>query len=143
MTRREELEALAGRVEALTGACRETDADIMSPIGWLRDGYVRAIEHGKERPYFWHSTDEKLPTIYAARFTESIDHALGLAPVLAFWRLGHDGEGADPSLFKAHILSWADGTKASQRNSIAIAATPALALTAAALRAIAAQEQPA
>lgn len=112
----QDIDALADRVEALEGPCRETDTAI-----------CRAV-HGR--------------SIGVARYTASLDAAMTLVPECAFWRLGHDGEGADPGLFKSHILSWTDGTAASQRNSIAIAATPALSLCAAALRALATTEGP-
>lgn len=137
----DELQALAARVEALTGPCRETDALIAAA---LRIGTEHAWAHNYPA---WQGRDDGRvylenggPSFAAARYTASLDAAMTLVPVLAFWRLGHDGEGEDPGLFKSHILSWTDGTVRSQRNSIAIAATPALALTAAALRALASKE---
>lgn len=69
-------------------------------------------------------------------FTASIDAAMTLVPEgdpafsATFWRLGNDGEGADPAEFKAEILLCSMLT--SKRLS-ATASTPALALCAAAL----------
>jgi hypothetical protein len=68
--------------------------------------------------------------IGAPPFTASIDAALKLVEADWFWRVGHDGEGADPSLFRADV-----GEPVSFGFVRAVAATPALALCAAALRA--------
>jgi len=66
-----------------------------------------------------------------------IDAALTLVPDDAFWRLGHDGDGADPSEFKAQIIVPKLGGVDMRGQSVA--ATPALALCAAALKARKAQ----
>jgi hypothetical protein len=140
MTDSKSLLELAERVEALTRPCRRIDAAIarifLLPCCEEPDCLPDVMAHNIARVEAG-GDDEEIPA-----YTASLDAAMTLVPVLAFWRLGHDGEGADPGLFKAHILSWTDGTTRSQRNSIAIAATPALALTAAALRARAAQKEP-
>ena len=121
MTRREELERLAARVESLTGACRETDATIQ-----------RALGDGSKEHWFgdmngnW-VTDEKAPA-----FTNSIDAAMTLVPEGWNYCLTHIY-----GRYDAVLNNSPDGRKA----TIVYAATPALALTAAALRAIAAQEQ--
>lgn len=70
-------------------------------------------------------------------YTASLDAAMTLLDDDWFWRVGNDGEGADPSLYRADIgHPVPEKVMAFQR---ATAATPALALTAAALRALAAQ----
>ena len=107
-----DLNELAARVEALSGPCREIDAMIWRAT--VRD----AIHWGDDA---------------AMRFTASLDAAMSLVPDDAMWRLGHDGEGADPSQFLAVIVGMTE-------RWWALAATPALALTAAALRARAAME---
>ena len=63
-------------------------------------------------------------------FTRSLDAALTLVPAGCFWRVGHDGEGPDPSLFKAQVLV-ADRPGC----PTGISEAPALALCIAALRA--------
>lgn len=60
-------------------------------------------------------------------FTGSLDAAALLLPTDAMWRVGHDGEGHDPSRFKAEVVTMA-------APQVAVADTPALALCAAALR---------
>jgi len=72
-------------------------------------------------------------------YTTSLDSAVTLVPGSddAFWRVGHDGEGPDPSLFKAQVLL-CESVSDYCANSTAVAETPAAALTAAALRARAA-----
>jgi len=71
----------------------------------------------------------------------SLDAARSLIGKDAFWRLGNDGEGPDVSAFKATVTS-GDGPTLTFHD--AVAAAPALALTAAALRALAAstKDQP-
>jgi hypothetical protein len=69
-------------------------------------------------------------------FTASIDAAMALVPGDAFWRLGHDGDGADPSEFRADVIVPRLG--GADPRGRAIGSTPALALCAAALRARAA-----
>lgn len=100
---------LADRCEAASGADRAIDYDIAHLTG----------DHFRN--------DGKAPT-----YTASIDAALTLLKPNEFWRVGNDGDGPDPSSFRATIsdtdgewIDWHYGT----------AATPALALCAAALRA--------
>lgn len=105
--------ALASRVEAATGADRELDAAILAACWDCR---------GK-------------PTDLGPRYTASLDAAMSLVPWDAYWRLGHDGDGADPAEYKADVIvPKLGGVDARGR---AIAVTPPLALTAASLRAIA------
>jgi hypothetical protein len=56
------------------------------------------------------------------------------ADTAVFWRLGNDGEGGDPSLFKAEVLTVSAFTSTSYT---AVAETPALALLSAILKAAA------
>jgi hypothetical protein len=72
---------------------------------------------------------------FDARYTASLDAARSLIGKNAFWRLGNDGEGPEVSAFKATVTS-GDGPTLAFHD--AVAATPALALAAAALRALAA-----
>jgi len=79
----------------------------------------------------------------APLYTHSLDAAMQLVPedtddTAWFWTVGHDGDGPDPSEFKARLL----GARAfsAQIETVSTGATPALALTAAALRARAAME---
>lgn len=108
---------LIARIESADGPDRELDCRIWCAI----DVICRDFDlFSKVVPYFdqWQ----------APRYTASIDAALTLVPEDAFWRIGHDGEGADPSLFKAQVLMPMVG------QCVSIAATPALALAAAALK---------
>lgn len=122
-----ELLKLAERCEAAAGSDRDLDVDIHEAIG-------NVVDRGC--PAEWHSGEE------TPRYSESIDAAMMLvredAQRLRFWRVGNDGEGGDPSAFKAEILVVTNLTSVTSK---AIAATPALALCAASLRARAAQEQ--
>ncbi len=123
---KDELTALAERVMALAGPCRENDARItyaccpsMSKLGSVED-YLQTDACKKVRAY-----------------TSSLDAAMTLVPTDGFWRMGNDGEGRDPADYFAEIIA---GSLLQRFR--AVAATPALALTAAALRARAAQVQP-
>lgn len=70
-------------------------------------------------------------------YTASIDAALTLVPgsnehTALFWQLGNDGAGGNPADFLARLLIC---TNLTSREFRAVAATPALALCIAALRA--------
>jgi len=112
MTSKDELRALADRVEGLAGPDRAADH-------WI---FMATAQ--RDAANYWHPTE-------GHRYTASLDAAMSLVPTDAFWRVGHDGEGPDPSDFRADVLL-VPGAR-----HIARSATPALALTAAALRAIA------
>lgn len=103
---------LARRVEALDGPCREVDLLIMR--------YVENIGG---------------PASNALRYTASLDAAMTLLGKHDFWRVGHDGEGQDPSAFKAQVGVEREGT-CCPAFATSIAASAPLAFTAAALRAI-------
>lgn len=108
---------LAARCEAATGPDRELD---------------RAIELA----IFPDRTDP-CPTVELLAYTASLDAAMTLVPeggddTLIFWRSGNDGDGGNPDAFKAEILVVTGFTSKSHK---AVAATEALARSAAALRA--------
>ena len=113
------LVALAERVEALTGD-RETALleAVLRAVGWTTDDTGRAIMPDGTHCY------GPLPNPLA-----SLDAAMTLVP-----------EGADYALERVHGADWASIDVEGQRRPPICAATPALALTAAALRALAAQE---
>jgi hypothetical protein len=128
----EEVAALADRVEHASGPDRELDNDIAIVTGWQ----FRFEQHDDFlTEETWISPDgsehSSLP-----RFTGSLDAAMALVPNDAFWRVGHDGEGADPSLIKA-VIGVAKVGECWVTFRMAVALTGPLALCAAALRAIA------
>lgn len=134
--------ALAERCEAATGADRELDCAIMDalslwPEGWTR--YEGREPMGSGSVYYLHPSGR--PEWHVAfSYTASLDAAMTLIGSDVFWHLGNDGEGPDPSLFKARLLWFTSDHPHSlrQRRALATAATPALALVAAALSALAA-----
>jgi len=111
MTNRETLRSLADVCEALSGPCRETDRAIQTAI----DGYEHA-DHLSNRPY-----------------TGSIDAAMSLVPERWEWQLWHGGVvSLKPDVAFISLREGADRRFEFRTD----AATPALALTAASLRAI-------
>lgn len=125
---------LSERVEAATGPDRELDAEIAVAVS----GDVGAIVVPpyerflfSHKPGWWRDGTNKSHS--APSYTASLDAALTLMPSDAFWRLGHDGDGADPSEFRAQVLVPTLGSI--DAHGAAFAATPALALCAAALKA--------
>jgi hypothetical protein len=118
MTRASELRALADRVEAAQGADRELDGEISRAIGtpgWRLSDAGRWFQSCLRRAQF-------APTA-------SLDAALTLVP--AGWAFHVATESRRP-------IAWASCTDPRGNCPMAIrAATPALALTAAALRALA------
>lgn len=66
-----------------------------------------------------------------------IDAAMTLLPADAFWRLGNDGEGPDPADYKAEVMWFSSDHPHSllTHRKTSVASTPALAITAACLRA--------
>jgi len=79
-------------------------------------------------PLWWNPADR-------FRFTRLLDAeayldaAVMLAGDEAFWRVGHDGAGSDPSMYKAEFIQFPLAPKS------AVATTPALALLAAIMKA--------
>jgi hypothetical protein len=132
--------SLASRVEEAEGADRFLDAQIAAVLRLEKVPHWARLWTGEWRPTEQGSVvlmeDSGLPGPHfmAREYTASLDAALTLLDPDAFWRVGHDGEGADPSLFKAIVSVAKEGSIAITFRS-AIAATPALALTAACLKA--------
>ncbi len=133
----DELQALADRVEALAGPCRETDADIALTLKipdwraqkpWKQtNGWAKANCARDAWSIFFHDGMGGSPAIPA--FTASLDAAMTLVPEPGKWSIT-SGHGDD---WQASV--WGLAIKPMEWHS---AATPALALTAAALRSIAA-----
>lgn len=138
-----ELVALAARVEAAGGGDRELDCRVAAaaggffelppkweggPIGY---GYLDA-DGGEVRP--GHGGDQLVP-----RYTRSLDAAMTLVPV--GWRVGSLGEtvieGDDPWNVRLLEKRFDGRAKRAEAN----AAAPALALTAACLKARAQQQE--
>lgn len=79
--------ALADRVEALTGPCRETDAEICRAIGWRnRDGFwwepaeVEIARKKRQSIYGFPSYGKSIPG-----YTASLDAAMTLVPDGGRW----------------------------------------------------------
>lgn len=134
----DDLIKLAEGVEALTGPCRETDALIMAALfvredrhigtreGWDDESWADCIPV-KDAVWVDPATDKWVST-HARRFTASLDDALTLVPEgVQEWHAGKHMKGGG----SAYILM----TKVLRDPIYVVAATPALALTAAALRA--------
>jgi hypothetical protein len=121
--------ALADRVEALTGPCRETDELITAAlVGAVRQvqPFHNSVAHHNAEGTMWVSVNVPSPGV-----TASLDAAMTLVP-----------EGWSPSVGQnVHHLNWHAfvQTLCTEGEPITMgeahAATPALALTAAALRA--------
>ena len=119
MPRADDLLKLAEKCEQATGPDRELDAEIAAELGWKEASAL-----------FWHDGYQarELP-----RFTRSIDAALTLVPegcVFMVANTGVDGPKADMTQSSA-IVGPPDDTAIDYTT----AATPALALCAASLRA--------
>ena len=149
MTNRATLLALAERVEAARVSDRTgLRNEVALATGWHRvEPRFTKSKHGawiKPCDFIGVHSDgsPKLDSLHGTdmhreppNFLESLDAAMSLVPSEAYWRLGHDGDGADPAEYKADVIvPKLGGVDARGR---AIAVTPPLALTAACLRAIA------
>jgi len=122
-----ELIALAARVEGLTGPCRETDGLIAKALNPELDWVLFDDCWGSRCPHDGIAFDMPKP------FTASLDAALGLVPEGSWFpRIDR----SSPSEWRVNIghANYGPGVNAK-------APTPALALTAAALRARAAELQ--
>lgn len=137
----DELMALADRVEALAEPCRETDAAIYLALhlpNW-RDGDPWKKTNGWFKKncaedaiaYFFHDGMGGR-SVTVKSFTASLDAAMTLVPADMVWNAGNDVR------CWAHI--WRDKKLYNGVPWDSRAATPALALTAAALRARASKE---
>ena len=123
------LEELVERIEKATGPDRWVDADIHEAVTTFN---CRRAGPG------WPDEDEYVVPAFPGwkplpAYTASIDAALTLVPEEAYWRLGHDGDGADPSDYRADVILPKLGGKDARGRSVA--STAALALASAALRA--------
>ena len=120
---------LAERVEALAGPDREVDFAIARTLGWREVGNPTCAMGLMGR---WYHPDGKMTDhLGSPRYTASLDAAMTLVPEGndALVRLFPNGKGG------AHVYP---GMRATLPMISAV--TPPLALTAAALRALAAQE---
>ncbi len=132
---RDEMLALAERVETLSHPCREADALIARAICWRWDGWEEGDRKIEEMDLHvlhervansWNSIWRNLPA-----YTASLDCAMALVPDTCTVNLMM-GKGRPTTSQVHHFLP---GALIPHKQSIASAATPALALTAAALRA--------
>lgn len=117
MTDSKSLLALVERVEALTGPCRETDAEVHAFYGY-----------GDKSRVWYHS---------APAYTDSLDAAITLVPDRWRMRQMHfNAPCVDDRKWHLNLR----GGRVGQNCAVGRGATPALALTAAALRTLAAKE---
>ena len=137
MTDKQALLALADRCEQATGADRELDAAIFraigAPVPFQFANKLLALTLDEARNAYFADIGEMRVRYEPPAYTASLDAAMTLIDAECFWRLGHDGEGPDPSLFEARVFD----PMQMDRPALSTAATPPLALTAATLRAIA------
>lgn len=136
---------LIERIEAATGPDREIDAEIwLAVVPGTTRKETRYIHGFTGKECVIDETRENFRLVTVPSYTASLDAAMTLVDTLGdavgatFWRVGNDGEGGDPSLFKAEVLVV---TSFASKQHVAVADAGALALCAAALRAR--QEQPA
>lgn len=124
---------LAERVEAATGPDRELDKAIAEhALGWqppVKNGSCGPNYSGRGA-YEWHDAAGEANGFYVPSYTASLDAAMSLVPEGWWVTLTTDG-GARASLHNHEWLMAAHGRNPAR----GMAATPALALTAAALRA--------
>jgi len=135
----EALLALAERCEKAEGPDRELDTEIAVAVSGDAGAWVVGAQVGSifsHKAGWWRdSTDH---SHLAATYTGSLDAPFSLIDGDEYWRVGNDGDGADPSTFKATVTSHDDQADLDFHD--AHAATAPLALCAAALRARAQQE---
>lgn len=128
---------IATRVESLTGACRETDADIFKAIGMpLPHEFMSrgiGLSWDARQGAFVMPLDEKMQIRFDhPAFTGSIDAAVALLPKASLWSVCDMEDGPYAQVIRpmpsgGYINGLTTGN----------AITPALALCAAALRALA------
>lgn len=126
-------QTMADRCEAATGP----DSRLEAEIDWtMRDvvgkHYTTQTLNGETYSVSGWWRDANSDSHRAPPYTASLDAALTLVPEDGWWRLGHDGDGADPSDFRAEVI--VPGLLTDARGK-AVASTPALALCAAVSRA--------
>lgn len=131
---RNTLLALAERCEKANGPDRELDVDVwlacVSGATRKRTSYIHGFT-GRE--CVLDETRENGRLIVVRAYTDSLDAPFSLIGGDEYWRVGNDGDGADPSTFKATVTSHDDQSDINFHD--AHAATAPLALCAAALRA--------
>ncbi len=130
-----EMKALIQRVEKAEGPDRELDADIALATGWERG----------EAGAFWREPGARLWSGYYPNPTASLDAAVSLVPEGKLWvRLddwtGPMEDGTAAPLSSASVYLHARNADGERLSGVARARTPALALCAAALRALLAME---
>lgn len=132
---RDDLSSLIERIEKSEGADSALDREIMFALGYrYEQRHIGAFYDDNEPALDWVFVDpvtNKWVSTHPRDFTSSLDAVLTLVESDAFWRVGNDGAGADPSLFKAEMLR----PMLHRLPYTAVADTPALALCAAALKA--------
>lgn len=119
---KDELLELADRCER-EEASRELDCAVAKVAGWSFNN--------RHAIFCWRDPGGEYRTDFPL-YTTSLDAHVRPAGEDVFWRSGHDGEGPDPSLFKAEVLVVRDN---GSRSSFGIARTEAMARRAAELRA--------
>lgn len=128
------LSQLADRVEALEGPCRETDADIAVLVS--QDAFAKA-SRPEPGDLFNHIAgwwiDGNGQSHRSLAYTASLDSAMSLVPEGCAWQASR-GMDEDRSAF-ACVIDAGDDPAIEPVEHTSFAATPALALTAAALRA--------
>jgi hypothetical protein len=129
--------ALAERVEQATGPDRELDAAIAVAVRWRWEGWRKgdlAIEEADARSGMAYVADQVRNSTNSIwrllpAYTASIDAAMTLVP-----------EGEDYAIERVGGEHWCSVDANGERQPCVGAATPALALSAAALRSLAKQE---
>ena len=139
MTRQALLD-LAARCEAATGADRELNDAIASEI-FTGKHRVRIAGLSDEAGGLWLFTYPNGSIGSALRFTASLDAAMSLVPEGWLWQIGAyaRGEVCAPAYYRAVLRRWVRGVdgELSWPRVSRTSATPALALTAACLKALA------
>jgi hypothetical protein len=124
--------ALAEKVEALSGPCRETDKLIARALGWTTEAPPHDIY--RPLPSFWVAPDGSRHMAFPPHYTASVDAVLALiAEKLPGWYFEVSGPDHASS---AAMLRRPGAVGASDDVCCWCAATPALALLAAFLRAM-------
>jgi hypothetical protein len=122
------------RLESATGADREIDREIaVQALGWSppRNAGVCGPNYVKSGDFMWYDREGCARGFEPPAYTASIDAAMTLVPNDCVWGLSKQERGfTGPYYYQASVMPpsgpWADGI---------VAATPALALCIAALKA--------